>query len=303
MASATVGRRRPCASRPLARLAGMVQKARRLHPEGAPPRARGAALRPQGHITRGTTAAQRMRRVDRWVLDVHGALLRGTERPLAVDLGFGAEPTTAVEMFTRLRAANPRLELTGLEIDPARVAHARATAPDLPGLSWGLGGFELDVPRAPTLVRAFNVLRQYREEDVTHVWDLLASRLAPGGVLVEGTCSEDGRRAAWVDLRRAGPASLTVAMRLGSFERPSDVAERLPKALIHRHVPGEPVHRLLADADEAWAVHAPLAPYGARQRWIATAATLRERGWPVLGRERQWRRGELSVRWDAVAPA
>ncbi|MCR8676161.1 class I SAM-dependent methyltransferase, partial [Micrococcus sp. HG099] len=257
----------------------MVEKARRLRASTTPGRVRG----PQGHVTRGTTAAQRMRRVDRWLTDVHGALLRRTDRPLAVDLGFGAEPVTAVEMFTRLRAVNPALELTGLEIDPARVARARERAGGVPGLSWAVGGFELPVPRPPTVVRAFNVLRQYREEDVPAVWALLCAGLAEDGVLVEGTCSEDGRRAAWVDLRRDGPASLTLALRLGSFERPSDVAARLPKALIHRHVPGEPVHRLLAEADAAWAAHAPLAAYGTRQRWLASVAALRQAGWPVLG--------------------
>ncbi|MFB1427291.1 class I SAM-dependent methyltransferase [Micrococcus endophyticus] len=277
----------------------MVEKARRLSASTTPGRVRG----PQGHITRGTTAAQRMRRVDRWLTDVHGALLRRTDRPLAVDLGFGAEPVTAVEMFTRLRAVNPALELTGLEIDPARVARARERAGGVPGLSWAVGGFELPVPRPPTVVRAFNVLRQYREEDVPAVWALLCAGLAEDGVLVEGTCSEDGRRATWVDLRRDGPASLTLALRLGSFERPSDVAARLPKALIHRHVPGEPVHRFLAEADAAWAAHAPLAAYGTRQRWLASVAALREAGWPVLGGPRQWRRGEMSVRWEAVAPS
>ena len=135
------------------------------------------------------------------------------------------------------------------------------------------------------------------------IWSLLCAGLADDGVLVEGTCSEDGRRAAWVDLRRDGPASLTVALRLGSFARPSDVAARLPKVLIHRHVPGEPVHRLLAEADAAWAAHAPLAAYGTRQRWLATVGTLRSAGWPVLGGPHQWRRGELSVRWAAVAPS
>ena len=277
----------------------MVEKARRLSASTTPGRVRG----PQGHITRGTTAAQRMRRVDRWLTDVHGALLRRTDRPLAVDLGFGAEPVTAVEMFTRLRAVNPALELTGLEIDPARVDRARERAGGVPGLSWAVGGFELPVPQPPTVVRAFNVLRQYREEDVPAVWALLCAGLAEDGVLVEGTCSEDGRRAAWVDLRRDGPASLTLALRLGSFERPSDVAARLPKALIHRHVPGEPVHRLLAEADAAWAAHAPLAAYGTRQRWLASVAALREAGWPVLGGPHQWRRGEMSVRWEAVAPS
>ena len=283
----------------------MVEKARRLRraPEGGPTRSGARPVRPQGHITRGTTAAQRMRRVDRWLLDVHGPLLRSVPAPLLADLGYGAEPTTAVELLQRARAVAPHAELIGLEIDPERVAHARASAPALDGLSWAVGGFEVPAPRPPQVVRAFNVLRQYDEQDVPEIWRMLTAALAPGGVLVEGTCSETGRRAAWVDVRPSGPVSLTLAVRFGEVERPSEIAERLPKALIHRHVPGEPVHDFLAAADEAWALHAPLAAYGMRQRWIAMCSTLKERGWPVLGRQAQWRRGEVGVRWEAVAPS
>jgi len=81
------------------------------------------------------------------------------------------------------------------------------------------------------------------------------------------------------------------------------VAERLPKALIHRNVPGERVHVLLAALDDAWAREAPQASYGVRQRFIRTARSLRDAGWPVLGRTGRWRLGELTVAWDAVAPA
>lgn len=283
----------------------MVEKARRLRrePEGGPARRGARPPRPQGHVTRGTTAAQRMRRVDRWLLDVHGPLLRGTPRPLLADVGYGAEPVTAVELFQRARGVNAAAELIGFEIDPGRVAHAREAAPVLDGLSWAVGGFEVPAPRPPQVVRAFNVLRQYDEQDVPEIWRMLTAGLAPGGVLVEGTCSENGRRAAWADVRASGPVSLTLAVRFGEVERPSEIAERLPKALIHRNVPGEPVHAFLAAADEAWALHGPLAAYGMRQRWIAMCATLRDRGWPILGRQAQWRRGEVSVRWEAVAPS
>lgn len=245
-----------------------------------------------------------MRRVDRWLTDVHAGLLRTAEHPLAVDLGFGAEPTTAVEMFDRLSAVRSGWEMVGLEIEPARVAHA-ATVPGAqrPGLSWRLGGFEVDVDRPPVVVRAFNVLRQYREEDVADIWATMQSRLAPGGVLIEGTCSENGRRACWMDLSDVAVRSLTLAARFGEVERPSEVAERLPKALIHRNVPGEPIHVFLAALDAAWETASPLATYGHRQRWIAMAQAVKAQGWPVLGGAHQWRRGEISVRWEAVAPA
>lgn len=258
---------------------------------------------PLGNITRGTTAPNRMRRVDRWLTDVHGPLLRGTDRPLAVDLGFGAEPVTAVELHDRLNAARPGWRLVGLEIDPERVRHAQLTpTAQRVGLDWVQGGFELPVDGAPAVVRAFNVLRQYREEDVPHIWSLMQSRLAPGGVLVEGTCSESGRRACWVDLGPDRVRSLTLAARFGEVRIPSELAERLPKALIHHNVPGTPIHRFLNALDEAWVAAAPLAVYGHRQRWIRMVHQVRAAGWPVLGGEHQWRRGEISVAWDAVRP-
>lgn len=97
------------------------------------------------------------------------------------------------------------------------------------------------------------MLRQYDEAEVAAVWARLTARLAPGGTLVEGTCDEIGRRHVWVALGPEGPRTVTFATRLGSLGRPSDLAERLPKALIHRNVPGEPVHAFLTGFDRAWA--------------------------------------------------
>ena len=131
---------------------------------------------------------------------MYGPLLRRERRPLVVDLGYGASPITTAELFARLRSVHPQVEVVGIEIDPERVAAARPYERE--GLSFRLGGFELPVDRAPTLIRAFNVLRQYAEADAWQAWDRLCGGLAPGGVLVEGTCGEIGRRAVWVALER-----------------------------------------------------------------------------------------------------
>ena len=80
------------------------------------------------------------------------------------------------------------------------------------------------------------------------------------------------------------------------------MAERLPKALIHRNVPGERVHDLLSALDGCWTRASPLSVYGPVQRFVATAEALREAGWPVEGGPRRWRLGELTVPWEAVAP-
>ncbi|MFF4589210.1 class I SAM-dependent methyltransferase [Streptomyces sp. NPDC001388] len=264
-----------------------------------------AASRPVGTVTRGTTNPNRLRRMDRWIAAVHGAELRRAADPVAVDLGYGAAPWTAVELLSRLRSVAPRTRVVGVEIEPARVAAAKPYERD--GLSFRHGGFEIPLPRRPHLVRAANVLRQYDEDQVADVWERLCARLAPatgtsaGGLLVEGTCDEIGRRHVWVALGPEGPRTVTFATRLGSLDRPSDLAERLPKALIHRNVPGEPVHRFLRDFDRAWAAAAPYASYGARQRWIRTVRDLAA-DWPVTDGPVRWRQGEVTVRWGALAP-
>lgn len=330
-----------------------------------------APQHPIGTVTRGTTHPNRLRRMDRWIAATHGAELRRTAAPIAVDLGYGATPWTAVELLRRLRTAAPRTEVVGIEIDPARVAAAKPY--ECEGLTFRHGGFELPMPGRPTLIRAANVLRQYDEDEVAAVWERLCARLAPatppafggrtatsgsataslsgrpaasspghlptspsprfpasspalptsapgqpvsspgrsaspvglpissGGLLVEGTCDEIGRRHVWVALGPEGPRTVTFATRLGSLERPSDLAERLPKALIHRNVPGEPVHAFLRDFDRAWAAAAPYASYGARQRWIRTIRTLTP-DWPIRDGPNRWRQGEVTVAWEALAP-
>ena len=265
------------------------------------PPAQRSGARPLGVATRGTTAPNRLRRVDRWTVAAYGSVLRAAADPLVVDLGFGASAVTTVELHERLARLRPDVQVVGLEIDPVRVAAAAAY--ERPGLSFRRGGFELALEgRRPVLVRALNVLRQYDEAAAATAWRQLCSGLAPGGVLVEGTCDEVGRRATWVALGPDGPRSLTLAAHLATLEQPGELAERLPKALIHHNVAGEPVHRLLAALDHEWAVAAPLAAYGRRQRWVAAVAGVKAAGWPVLHGPARWRLGEVTVAWECVAP-
>jgi hypothetical protein len=255
--------------------------------------------RPVGTATRGTTNPNRLRRMDRWIAATHGPALRRSNAPVAVDLGYGAAPWTALELLVRLRTAEPRCAVVGIEIDPGRVAAAKPYERE--GLTFRHGGFEVPLESRPALIRAANVLRQYDEGEVAAVWSRLCARLAPGGLLVEGTCDEIGRRHVWVALGPEGPRTVTFATRLGSLERPSDLAERLPKALIHRNVPGEPVHAFLRDFDRAWAAAAPYASLGARQRWIRAVRDLAG-DWPLTDDRRRWRQGEVTVNWGALAP-
>lgn len=256
---------------------------------------------PQGRITRGTTNVNRLRRVDRWV--AVQPILRTSQDPLVVDLGYGASATTTLELRDRLAAVRPDVSVVGVEIDPERVRTAAAVARD--GVEFRLGGFEVPLPgaRRPAVIRALNVLRQYDESEVAAAWATMCRRLQPGGLLVEGTCDEIGRVASWVGLSPAGPETFTISLRLAGLDAPSIVAERLPKVLIHRNVSGEPVHELLATLDRLWASHAPLGVYGPTQRWLAVVESLRAAGWPVFGTRARWKLGELTFAWHAVAPA
>jgi hypothetical protein len=259
-------------------------------------------LKPVGNPTRGTTNPNRLRRVDRWLSGPQAWRLRNASDPLVVDLGYGASPTTAVELHTRLSPVRTDVDVVGVEIDSARVLTAKPL--EKPGLSFRQGGFEIPLPgRRPVLVRAFNVLRQYDEDSYAAHWDMVRGRLSADGLFVDGTCDEIGRRATWVAIEASGPVSLSISLRFGAFELPSDVAERLPKALIHRNVPGERIHAFLAAMDQAWLEASAVASFGNRQRWLRMCSILQDGGWPLLDGSTRWRLGEVTVAWSAVKPA
>ncbi len=302
-----------------------------------------AAPRPVGDITRGTTHANRLRRLDGWLIHRMTAHLRHHPDALVVDLGFGEAPTTTLELADRLRARLDRaIRVVGIDIDPDRVERALPLTRD--GVTFALGGFEVPLPgeRRASVIRAANVLRQYDEAAVPMAWRQMTRRLDDGGLMVDCTCDELGRLGSWIAVGRDGmgdpvPRTLTLSLHLASLVprgsaprsgsassaeaeraasrergrglgapaelvRPSRVAERLPKVLIHRNVPGEPIHGLLCDLDRAWSVAAPLGVFGVRQRWIETIRALKATGWPVQDGPARWRLGELTVPWPAVAP-
>lgn len=255
---------------------------------------------PVGRVTRGTTGTNRLRRVDRYLAAL--PQVRSGPSPLVVDLGYGAKPWTTLELAARLRPVAPRVRVLGLEIDRDRVAEAAPHATD--GVAFAFGGFEVPTPggERPVLIRAMNVLRQYEEAEVPAAWATSVARLAPGGLLVDGTSDELGRICSWVDVAEEGPLRFTLSLRLSGLGTPAVVAERLPKSLIHRNVPGERVHDLLGALGTAWVRAAPLSVYGPAQRFIAAVETLREQGVQVQGGRARWRLGELTVPWEEVAP-
>ena len=226
-----------------------------------PPRLAAGRARALGLPTRGTTNPNRLRRVDRWIAGTHGAAAAPRRRPA------GRRPRLRRHALDRRRAA-ARLRRSrrrpGASASRSTRRGSRRRRPrdrDGPGLP--PGGFECR-PARPVLIRAANVLRQYDEDEVAGASGRAAARrLAPRRAAGRGHLRRD-RPPARLGARSDpdGPRTVTFATRLGSLDRPSDLAERLPKALIHRNVPGEPVHAFLRDFDRAWATAAPYRPSG-----------------------------------------
>jgi hypothetical protein len=261
-----------------------------------------ALKKPVGAITRGTTNPNRLRRVDRYIASLPQLKARDC---IVVDLGFGATPTTSIEMLQRLSKTNPQVSVVGIEIDRERVD--RGIPFQTKHLLFGLGGFEVPLPkplegRAVDVIRAMNVLRQYDESEVQSSWQLMQTRLTNNGVIVEGTSDELGRIASWVTLSKHRPVSFTIALKLNEVDKPSKVAERLPKVLIHHNVAGEPINKLLKDLDDAWLRNSALSTFSPAQRFIATCRDLKESGWPITNNQKRWALGELTLSFEAIAP-
>ena len=283
----------------------------RDHPNALP-------RKPLGQPTRGKTAPNRLRRVDNFLAVYDPGLFQRSDGPFAdafyVDLGYGADPVTALESAARLRRLNPQLPVLGVEIDPERVAVAQPFADAL--TAFRLGGFNLPLKPGESVrcIRAFNVLRQYEESEVAGAYDLLARSLLPGGLLVEGTSEPFGRL--WVaNVVRRGEGTegnegkqgklahealvFSTNFRLG-FD-PADFQAVLPKNLIHRVVPGEQINDFFATWKRAALETSAMQVWGTRQWFRAAALRLAELGYGVVTRPRLLNAGLLVVPTSGAA--
>ncbi len=246
--------------------------------------------KPEGLPTRGKTAANRLRRVDNFILLYEPALLTRTDGwfadSLFVDLGYGFDARTTLESASRFRRVNPNLKILGVEIDKQRVETALPFADDK--TFFRLGGFNLPLQEGEhvRLIRAFNVLRQYEERDFAPAYERLAQYVLPGGLMIEGTSNPFGSIWCANVARKAGTEDWRFeALVLSTNFRPGfDVEEFqtiLPKNFIHRVVKGEPIY----DFFEAWkrsakeTAHAKT--FGARQWFIASAESLAGKGYRI----------------------
>jgi hypothetical protein len=253
--------------------------------------------KPQGQVTRGKTARNRLRQVDNFLLLYEPGLIARRDDSLFVDLGYGAEAVTTLESAQRFRHLNPELRVLGVEIEPERVAVALPFADEQ--TFFRLGGFNL--PLLPgenvRLMRAFNVLRQYAESEVLPAWEQMARYVTVGGLLIEGTSNPSGAIWAANLLRREQGGwrkeALVFYTSLKSGFDPIEFQAILPKNYIHRMLPGEPVNDFFEAWKDAAAESSPMQTWGPRQWYITAAQGLARRGYRVNLRPNWLSRGWL----------
>jgi len=276
------------------------------------PHPRSVPKKPEGQVTRGKTASNRLRRVDNFVLLYEPSLLTRTEGGFAsslfVDLGYGFDARTTLESASRFRRVNPNLPILGVEIDKERVEAALPFADDK--TFFRLGGFNLPLKEGERvrLIRAFNVLRQYEEKDFAPAYERLAQYVLPGGLMIEGTSNPFG--SIWVanvvrktlesdglpsDRQEQVPTiqsqwKFEALVFSTNFRTGFDVEEFqtiLPKNYIHRMVKGELIYDFFAAWKKSAAESIAAKTFGPRQWFVAAAEGLAAEGYSI-DLKRKW---------------
>lgn len=254
-------------------------------------------IKPQGQPTRGKTALNRLRQVDIYICLAWRHIL-AHQSALVVDIGYGEYAWTALEMHSRLMTIHPNISLLGIEIDPQRVENALPYA-NPPMIDFRLGGFNvadnlLNTPA--TLIRAYNVLRQYDESAVKDALAHMADGLVEGGLLIEGTSTPTGRIVAFdVYQKQAGELvhrQLVFGTNFRHPDTPTEFQAILPKRLIH-HAYEEPVWSFFRMWERGLAMARGAGQYRHRRRWCYGVRYLREQGYQIDARKRIMGRGYL----------
>jgi len=257
--------------------------------------------KPQGQETRGKTARNRLRRVDNFLLIYAESLLRKSfehHYNVFVDVGYGQYPFTTLESAQRFRCVNRNLHIVGIEIDKERVANANSYKKSY--IDFRHGGFNLPLIKEKeraTVIRAFNVLRQYKKEQVLAAYNAMLPHLVEGGVIIEGTSDPLGR--IWVaNLFRKHKNCLeqeavifSTNFRCEFF--PQDFQTVLPKNYIERMVKGDYMYDFFQTWKFAYQQSVYLRKWGDNQVFKKSIALLAEQGYPVSTCKKYTSRGYL----------
>ena len=250
------------------------------------------STRPHGEITRGKTAPNRLRRVDNFILMYAGDLIKKKHQNIQntfVDLGYGYYPITTIESAKRLRKLNSNLNVVGVEIDKERVESAEKYKNK--NIDFRYGGFNLPlkskdkIPEKAGVIRAFNVLRQYKKDQVDAAYELLFDHLILNGILIEGTSDPWGR--IWVaNLLRKQSRYLKHELVIFSTNfhtpfHPKNFQTVLPKNYIETVVAGEKMYDFFCAWKQAYNESISFQIWGQRQVFKQAASLLYQWGYKI----------------------
>lgn len=223
--------------------------------------------------TRGKTKAGRLDALDRAVLKLCAP--NNQANPLAWDIGFGAHPHTTFAWSKALVEYGYDAQVLGLEAHPGRAGFASRSNSTRCRFQELKAPRETPWDRAPTWIRAMNVLRQYKAHECLAWQERWRSQLAPGGHLLEGTCCPQGSVlvAHWMtnDPNFPSRRGLIFYTDFSQGFAPIMFGDRLPKDLrAHARKPGP-----LGDFFQLWtqAWH-PLRDRKGQEAFLASAQTL-----------------------------
>jgi hypothetical protein len=262
----------------------------------------------QGQITRGKTAINRLRRVDQFILQYDPMLIHRRDKAgiksMYIDHGYGWSPVTTLESSRQFHQINPNLKIVGVEISPERV---ETGTPYLSStLDFRLGGF--DIPYQSTenarLIRSFNVLRQYEEDEFISHLKTLTQGLENGGLLIEGTSNPTGRF--WVanlirkqkDLLKYEGLVFSTNFHDGFI--PQDFQPFLPKNLIHHMISGHPIFEFIQDWSKAAQNKIHIRERSYTQWYASCVEEVARMGYQVETRRSFTRRGFCVYHWNNI---
>jgi hypothetical protein len=184
--------------------------------------------------------------LDAWLVHSCPELLDG--RGLIVDFGYGESPITTLELAEAIGRPVTGIEQTvSLSLRGGERVGER-------GCHFLEGDFATCATLGPTsVVRAMNVLRGYREEEVPALHEALGAALIEGGLLLEGSTDTEGHvTVVGLMRKRSGHLRREALLFHTDFSRgfsPWLFRDWLPRDLRRSVRPGTAIHSLLSTWD------------------------------------------------------
>lgn len=253
-----------------------------------------------GQKTKGLTCENRLRQTDTFICIEYNWLIK-KKNAVFIDIGFGEYPITTIETYRRLSTINPTIKVIGVEIDKERLLKAKRY--EQPNVEFKLGGFNLPLreDEFANIVRCYNVLRQYPEEEFESSIKTLCHYITDDGIILEGTSDQYGRLTSFNMFGRSGDNIKRFGLGFGtnfnSAFHPRDFQSVLPRNYIQHITTGEWIHQFFDNWSSSFYKALSLKIPSERHLFYETAIILhKEYGYNIVQSKKLLRRGFLVIK-------